>query len=271
MTRRLARTVPAALAVLSLAACAPGIRPLVPVMENGEVVASRTDEVVGAARLEGEAERERLAEQRAASTTAALAACAPAVCEAVARGELAIGMTEAEVLAATRTTAQAWDTRSSEGATLMAPRSGGAAPSDAVAKIAFVAMRGGRVSHYTYQEAQGFRTVASPEQAGYAGRSAARAVALRDEGDEYAQAGRLDLALERYDQADVLSPGDPETTLRIATTLDKSLRPIEAIVRYQLFIHQLELEKINARGDAAAKIAEAIARAHERIVVIENR
>ena len=88
----------------------------------------------------------------------------------------------------------------------------------------------------------GVRTVNSPEDATYAGRSAARADALLEQGDEYAAAGSLDLALQRYDQADILRPGHPETTLRIATTLDKSLRPMEATMRYQLFIHQLELE-----------------------------
>ena len=113
--------------------------------------------------------------------------------------------------------------------------------------------------------------VASPADATPAARAAAQADALLRQGDEYAAAGRLDLALDRYDRADVIRPGDSETTLRIASTLDKSLRPIEAIMRYQLFIHQMELEKINARGEAAAKIAEAIARAHERIIVLEQR
>ena len=102
-------------------------------------------------------------------------------------------------------------------------------------------------------------------------RAAARADALLEQGDEHVAAGRLDLALERYDQADILRPGHAQTTLRIATTLDKSLRPVEAIMRYQLFIHQMELERIHARGEAGAKIAEAIARAHERIVVLERR
>jgi hypothetical protein len=83
-------------------------------------------------------------------------------------------------------------------------------------------------------------------------------------------ANRLDLALARYDQADILRPGHPETTLRIATTLDKQLRPVEALIRYRLFLHQLELEKIEAQGDAAAKLAEAIALAQQRIIVLEK-
>ena len=180
-------------------------------------------------------------------------------------------MTEAEVLAATRTTPHAWDTRGSGGVMMMTSRPDGGAAKDRVAPIAFVSFRNGEVASYTYRESQGFRTVATPYDATFAGRAAARADALLEEGDGYAAAGSIDLALARYDQADVIRPGHAETTLRIASVLDKSLRPIEAIVRYQLFIHQLELEKINARGDAAAKIAEAIARAHERIIVLENR
>ena len=129
----------------------------------------------------------------------------------------------------------------------------------------------GVVTSYTYREPLGFRLVSSAADATLEGRATAQADALLRQGDEYAAAGRLDLALDSYDRADVIRPGHAETNLRIASTLDKQLRPIEAILRYQLFIHQLEIEKINARGEAAARIAEAIARAHERIIVLENR
>lgn len=94
---------------------------------------------------------------------------------------------------------------------------------------------------------------------------------LLREGDAYTAANALDLALARYDQADILRPGHAETSLRIARVLDKQLRPVEAIMRYQLFIHQMELEKIHAHGEVAAGIAEAIARARERVVVLEKR
>jgi hypothetical protein len=262
----------AALAALATAtACGPHIRPLEQTIDNGEVLRPEGDAVVERARAEGELQRERLADQRAASVGTALASCTPEICEKIARGEVALGMTEAEVLAATRTTPQAWDTRGTDGVMMMTSRLDGDAPKDAVGRIAFISFRGGEVSSYTYREPQGFRTVSTPFDATFAGRAAARADALLEEGDNFAAAGSLDLALQRYDLADVLRPSHPETTLRIATTLDKSLRPIEAIMRYQLFIHQLEIEKINARGDAAAKIAEAIARAHERIIVLERR
>lgn len=257
--------------VMAAGACGPFIRPLQKTMSNGEVLQPQGDETVERARVAGEMERDRLAEQRTAAVTTALATCAPDICAAVSRGELALGMNEAQVLAATRTTPHAWETRQSAGVMMMAPRPGGGAPSDAVSPIAFVSLQNGHVSSYTYREAQGFRTVSSPQDATFAGRAAAQADALLRQGDEYTAAGALDLALQAYDQADILRPNHPETTLRIATTLDKQLRPIEAILRYQLFIHQMELEKIHARGEVAARIAEAIARAHERIVVIERR
>ena len=262
--------VPIALLALT-GACGPRIRPLERVMENGEVLRPRSEEVVERARVEGEAQREQLAEQRGEAAASALASCSGAVCEAITRGEVALGMSEAQVLAATRTTAQAWDVRGDGRAGLMTPRSDLHMPEDALGAIAFVNFQNGRVASYTYRESQGFRTVASPADASFAGRSAAQADALLRQGDEFTAAGRLDLGLEKYDQADILRPGHPETTLRIARTLDKQLRPIEAIMRYQMFIHQMELERIRAEGDVAAKIAEAIARAHERIVVLERR
>jgi hypothetical protein len=58
---------------------------------------------------------------------------------------------------------------------------------------------------------------------------------------------------------------------RIASVLDKQLRPIQARIQYELFLHRLEMEKIRARGEVAANIAEAIARARERIIVLEKR
>jgi len=240
-------------------------------MENGQVLPDRTSAVVTQAGADVQLERSRLADERSLTGATALATCTPDLCDAIARGEIAIGMTEAQVMAATRTTGDAWDVRDSSGMTTMTARSGLAAPGDAVGEVAFVSLQNGRVSAYTYREPQGYRTVTSPVDATLAGQAAARADALVREGDEFAAAGRLDLALDRYDRADVIRPGDPETTLRIASTLDKQLRPFEAIMRYQLFIHQMELEKIEARGEVAARIAEAIARARERVLILEQR
>lgn len=170
------RSIAIGVLLLSVSACGPRIRPLQPVMENGAVVRSEADEVIGSARAEAELERARMAES-------GLLAPDPVRCES----------------------------------------------------------------------------------------SACMADEMLRQGDEYTAAGRLDLALERYDQADILRPGDPHTNLRIAQVLDKQLRPIEAVLRYRSFIHQMELERIRAEGEVAANIAEAIARAHERIVVLERR
>jgi hypothetical protein len=58
---------------------------------------------------------------------------------------------------------------------------------------------------------------------------------------------------------------------RIATLLDLQLRPIEALMRYQRFLLSLEVQRIQAQGDAYAKLAEAIARARERVIVLEKQ
>jgi hypothetical protein len=42
-------------------------------------------------------------------------------------------------------------------------------------------------------------------------------------------------------------------------------------MRYQRFLHQMELERINAYGEAYAKQAAAIAYAKERIIVLEKK
>ncbi len=259
-------------AVLMFAMVSAGCAPrLARVVSQGELLRTDTPELIAQARIEGEMERERLTDARMGATTAALSTCAPEICAAITRGEVTLGMSESQVRAATRTTPEAWEVRSSGYATLMTPRVGARGSRDAVGEVAFVTIQGGRVASYTYSEPQGYRTVAAPADASFAGRAAAQSEALLRQGDQYAAAGDLELALRRYDQADVLRPGDAQTTLRIATTLDKQLRPIEAILRYRLFMHQLELERIQAHGDAAARMAEAIALAQQRIVVLDRR
>lgn len=261
----------ALLLAAAAAACGPRIRPVQPIMDNGQVLPSQADETILRARVQGEMERERLAEERGQTAATALATCAGAVCDALTRGEVALGMNEAQVLAATRTTYAAWEIRGDAGAAVMTPRAPDGGPRDVLGQVVSVALQGGRVSGYTYREPQGFRTVTSAADATAAGRAAAQADALLRQGDDFALAGDLARALEHYDRADILRPGHPETTLRIATTLDKSLRPVEAVLRYQMFIHQMELERIRARGEAAAHVAAAITRAQERIILLERR
>lgn len=169
-------TTTALVLLLTASACGPRLRPLQPVTDNGAIIPSEADDVIGRARAEGELERARMAEAGLLSPQ-------------------------------TPECADAWCT----------------------------------------------------------------AEELLRQGDEYTAAGRLDLALERYDQADILRPGDAQTNLRLAQVLDKQLRPLEALMRYRTFVHQMELERLRAEGDVAANIAEAIARAHERIIVLERR
>lgn len=202
---------------------------------------------------------------------AALADCSGQVCDALARGELALGMNETQVLAATRSGSSAWRSRRSGEVVIMTPADMARPPGDAVAPLAWVQLEGGDVIRYAYNESQGVRLVSSPGDTSLAGRAEARGRALLEEGDRLAAAGDLDRALNRYDRADILLRDDPMVTYRIATTLDKQLRPIQALIQYRLFLHRLELEKIRARGEVAANIAEAIARARERIIVLEKR
>lgn len=238
------------------------------VMQNGDRVSPPVHTIDAAttqALESGVAGRER----RDSIAAVAFASCAPSVCAALGRGEVALGMTEAQVLAATRTTELAWTVRRSGGVAVLAPRDADAAPRDAVAPLALVQLAGGTVASVTYREPQGLRTVASA--ADVAGANVARATALTREGDAMAAAGDFTAALERYDRASVVSQADPELQYKMATALDKLLRPREAELRYRLFLHRLELETIAAHGEANAKLAGAVMAARERIVVLEKQ
>jgi tetratricopeptide (TPR) repeat protein len=212
-----------------------------------------------------------LQEERDAIAAEALATCAGEICAAIARGEVALGMNETQVLAATRTTYDAWTVRRTDGGAIMVPRSARHAPSDAVARVAMVHVGDGRVRSYSYNEAQGIRLVSAPEDATTAGRARALADMMIREGDDLAARGQFELALNRYDRAHVLSPENPEVTYRVATTLDKMLRPMEAEIQYRLFLHQLEMDRIRATGEIYARMAEAMIYARERLVVLDRR
>jgi len=257
--------------ITAIAACANPKRvheEPITIMRNGQRVESPVRATDAAttqsleATLQGRDRRDSIA-------AVALAQCAPAVCAALGRGEVVLGMTEAQVLAATRTTDRAWTVRTSGGITVLTPRDAEAGPRDAVGPVALVQLAGGGVSSLTYREPQGLRTVSSAADVADAGR--VRAQALAREGDALAAAGDFTAALERYDRASVVSRADAELQYKMATSLDKLLRPIEASLRYRLFLHQLELEKIEAVGNANAKLGEAIAHARERIVVLDRR
>ncbi len=256
------------LAVLA-AACAPKRVHEEPILRNGD----RTpDPDAVAAQASGQAgAQQAIADRRDDLSADAMADCAPSVCEAIARGEVALGMSTRQVLAATHTTEDAWTMRNSGPATVLVPATRQDAPKDVMGSIALVQLRDGRVVAYGYREAQGVRVVNEPGDATTQGRASAIAEQLLREGNDYTARGDLKSALDRYDRADILRPSDPMTTYRIATTLDKALRPYEALIRYQLFLHQMELETIKAQGEAYANIAQAIAYAKERVIVLDKR
>ncbi|HUE77441.1 MAG TPA: hypothetical protein VMM83_05820 [Longimicrobiales bacterium] len=253
-----------------VAACAPKRVNQEPILENDQRVPDASVQVQGAAVA---AANQQATQQmtRDSIAAAAMASCAGEICSAVTRGEVALGMNETQVLAATRTTYDAWSVRRADRSAVLVPRNAMYAPRDAAGEVAMVQVADGRVRSYSYREPQGVRVVSTPSDATTDGRARAMADMLIREGDDYVARGEFDMALNRYDRAHVLAPNDPSITYRVATTLDKQLRPIEALIQYQLFLHQLELEKIEAVGDAYAKLATAIAYAKERIVVIERR
>ncbi len=256
-----------ALAALA-AGCAPKRIHQEPILTNDDRV-PEAQAPAGAVVAAGDQVINRMSRDSIAAE--AMATCAGEICAAVTRGELALGMNETQVLAATRTTYDAWTVRRSGGASILVPRSPQRAPTDAVGQVVMVQVADGRVQSYSYGEAQGVRVVSSPADATTEGRAVAMAEMLLREGDDYVARGEFDMALNRYDRAQVLKPSDPVIAYRVATTLDKQLRPIEAVIQYKRFLHQLELEKIEAYGDAYAKMADAIAYAKERIVVLDRR
>jgi tetratricopeptide (TPR) repeat protein len=256
--------------LLLFAACAPRQVHQEPVIRQGERLPD-AEATIEAARAETERGAAASQDRRDDVTARALATCAPEICEAITRGEVMLGMSETQVLAATRTTDAAWSTRAAGGASVMVPTAAGSAPRDAVGELAMVQLRDGRVRTYSYHEAQGVRVVADAADATTDGRAQSLAEVLLREGDEFAARGDLERALDRYDRASILTPADARIDYRIATTLDKQLRPIEALIRYQLFLHRLELEKIDAYGRAYGNLADAIAHARERVIVLEKR
>ena len=238
------------------------------VMRNGDRVESpvRSMDAATTQTLESQiAGRER----RDSLIAVAFGTCGPTVCKSLGRGEIALGMSEAQVLTATRSTGIAWTSRASGAGAVLLPRDADAGPRDAVGPVALVQLTAGTVASVTYREPQGLRTVSSAADANDANR--ARAAALVQEGDALAAGGDFTSALDRYDRASIVNRADAELQYRIATSLDKLLRPIEAQLRYRMFLTQLEIQKIDARGNANAKLADAIARARERIIVLEKK
>jgi tetratricopeptide (TPR) repeat protein len=253
---------------LAAAACAPKRIHQEPIIDNN----ARVPDVRTGSAADASAERQMAGRMSRDSIAAeAMATCAGEVCQAVTRGELALGMNEVQVLAATRTTEDAWSIRRAGGSVVLVPRSLQYAPTDAAGEVVMVQVADGQVSSYSYREPHGIRVVTSPADATTDGRAAATADMLVREGDDYVARGEFDMALNRYDRAHILNPRDPTIIYRVATTLDKQLRPIQALIQYQRFLHEMELERIRAVGEAYGHLAEAIAHARERVIVLERR
>ena len=149
------------------------------------------------------------------------------------------------MLAATRTTAIAWTSRRSGAVTVLSPRDAEAGPRDAVAPVALVQLAAGAVSGITYREPEGWRTVTAAADASDPNR--ARALALVRDGDALAAAGDFTAALDRYDRASVVHSTDATLQYKIASSLDKLLRPVEAELRYKLFLNQLTIQRSTRR------------------------
>ena len=73
-------------------------------------------------------------------------------------------MTVAQVMAATRTTPEAWTIRRAGPSTVMVGHAG-EVPKDVVGNVVTVQLRDGEVTAYTYRESHGLRTVTSPADA----------------------------------------------------------------------------------------------------------
>jgi hypothetical protein len=265
MTRSL---IIAALAI-SATACATRKVREAPIMVNGDRTPS-TDAIIANAAARGDADRARVEARRDSINQVAASTCQGAICAGLTRGEVMLGMNTAHVMVATHTTPDAWTIRAAGPAAVMTPRSLAHAPRDAQGEVAMVQLANGAVSTYAYRDRQGLRVVSAPEDTTNSAREAVLAGRLEKEGDDLLSAGDRTAALDRYDRASLFKPRDPMLEYKVAALLDLQLRPVEAQMRYQRFLQQMEIERINAKGDANAKLTEAVVRAQQRIVILRK-
>ena len=196
--------------------------------------------------------------------------CQPGICDAIGRGEIALGMTPDQVMAATKTGPQAWVLRRFDGFGTMVPASASASPYDRVGQVMVVQLDRGTSAVISRRGPQGIMVASTPQDATAQARARAQAEALVREGDDLVASNDLAGALNRYDRASVLDPDQPEIEFKAARLLDLQLRPQEALMRYQRFLLSMELERIRAQGEANARLAEAIALAQQRIVILQR-
>jgi hypothetical protein len=241
-----------------------------PIMTNGDRTPSQ-DRIIARAGAEAAGDNASLTQSRDSVYARAVATCKGSICASVVKGEISLGMTLAQAMAATRTSPAAWTVRESRDAMVMVPRVLGSAPRDATGEVVMVQFDDERVNAVSYRETQGIRVVSAPSDTTTDGRATAIADALIREGDQFNAAGDRARALDRYDRALALKRADPMLEYKVATMLDLQLRPIEAQIRYQRFLQSLEIEQIRARGDANAQLADAIARAQQRLIILERQ
>lgn len=241
-----------------------------PIMSNGDRTASQ-DRIISNAAASGYSDNAILTQSRDSVYAKAVATCRGTICASVVKGEISLGMTLSQAMAATRTAPAAWTIRESGAATVMVPRVLGNSPRDATGEVVMIQFDDERVNAVSYRETQGIRVVSSAADTTTDGRATAMADALIREGDQFNAAGDRARALDRYDRALALKRADPMLEYKVATMLDLQLRPIEAQIRYQRFLQSLEIEQIRARGQANAQLAEAIARAQQRLIVLERQ
>lgn len=241
-----------------------------PMIQNGERTPSQ-DRIIASAAADGMSDNAALTQARDSVYAKAVATCRGTICASVVKGEISLGMTPAQAMAATRTAPAAWTLRESGAATVMVPRVLGNSPHDATGEVVMVQFDDERVNAISYRETQGIRVVSSAADTSMDGRSAAIADALIREGDQFNAAGDRVRALDRYDRALALKRADPMLEYKVATMLDLQMRPVEAQIRYQRFLHSLEIERIQAQGTANAQMADAIARAQQRLIVLERQ
>lgn len=257
-------------AFLALHACAPYPQRVneSPIMINGDRVPS-ADASTAAPMVaeERDAARASIDSVHALATAGASAAMR----EAIARGEVTIGMNEVQVYAATRTAPVAWVIRRAGSDAVLVPARVSMSPRDRVGEMVMVQMEAGRAVVLSRRGPQGLLVASRPQDASAQAQGKAAADALVREGDDLVTANDMAGALNRYDRASVLDPENAEVQYKAARLLDLQLRPQEALMRYQRFLLSLDLERIKAQGEANAKMAEAIAMAQQRIVVLEKQ
>ena len=200
----------------------------------------------------------------------AIRGCAEGVCDAIGRGEIILGMTPEQVMAASRTGPQAWVQRRFDGFGTMVPASPNTSPYDRVGQVMVVQLDRGAAAVVSRRGPQGIMVVSKPQDETTQARARAQAEARVREGDDLVAANDMAGALNRYDRASVLDPEQPEIEYKAARLLDLQLRPQEALMRYQRFLLSMDLERIRAQGEASALMAEAIALAQQRIVILQR-